>query len=574
MLHAVEGVADGRDRRALRLDADGNLLHRARIRRRLPASVIERRAQALALGLERSPAVLERLHLREPLLERLTRRAGLGLVRSDAGGRLADLLHEPFDALGSLLGARPQRVQLRAGVDLVPVRRVRLALLVVPAVFKPPQLLACLGERRLDRGCTLGRLGRSLAQRAKLALALENAGVRVLVSGHPQPALADPDAVAGDDGFARPEPAPQCQRFGESIHGRHASKQPRETPWAADLGGQAGRHRLRGAFERHEADAARAESVDHLGNRIEAVDADGLEVVAQNGLDGALPARLDLDLLGHPRTAGKPVPRQPLHDAALDLPERRLLQRLERHQPAPRLLCRVARGVEVGAQRAFASPCGMERLQGARDRRLQARNAFPASLLKRRGARGLGLEVDRRQRLTVPLQPLALRKQAVQAQLELLYAGPFDQRLARRRRGRRAELLPSGLPLLHRLLGGCERGPRGLLGGPGRVEFRLALGHHGGQLVELLLVAGKEDARLVERGRDRFEVVAQAVAQLARVAQRLLAARGLGTSLIVATLDAAQLVVALGMQRAGALDPGFAAAKRRDRCLHRKLPLA
>jgi hypothetical protein len=170
-----------------------------------------------------------------------------------------------------------------------------------------------------------------------------------LAAGDAHPVAAEPDAVPRDDGLAGAKRLAPRNRIGQRFDGQDALEQTRNDGRALDARGQrSGRCRracLAACFGDRE--LAGAQRVDRLGNSFDAVDADGLQVAAQRGLDGALPALVDLELLRKPRPRIQAAARKPFRGAGLALAERRLLHGFDRQEFT-------ARGLELGL-------CGVQR---------------------------------------------------------------------------------------------------------------------------------------------------------------------------------------------------------------------
>ena len=83
------------------------------------------------------------------------------------------------------------------------------------------------------------------------------------------------------------------------------------------------------------------------GNRIDALDADGLQIRPEHGLDRSLPTGLDDEILRQPAPLVERLRLQPAIDLLGGLAERDFLQRLERREPAAIGLQALAQLIEV-----------------------------------------------------------------------------------------------------------------------------------------------------------------------------------------------------------------------------------
>ena len=87
---------------------------------------------------------------------------------------------------------------------------------------------------------------------------------------------------------------------------------------------------------------AAIEAAEQLGDTVQAIDADRLQIRSQHGLDRALPAVIDPQLLRDTRLVVQRMRLQPLGHACRSLAERRLLQGLGRYLGTEGLLPLVA----------------------------------------------------------------------------------------------------------------------------------------------------------------------------------------------------------------------------------------
>ena len=171
------------------------------------------------------PARLVRLHRLERDFELAARGARVRLRRADLGGELGRLGREARQPFARLLFAGRQRAELRAQVDVAAVQTIDRFLSAVARFIERRDSRARLEERTLaflER--PLGRADRR-TDRAQFLLAFDDAGVHVLVAADAQPVPADPDAVAGDDGFAGRKRGAARQRLVETVDRVDAAQQ-------------------------------------------------------------------------------------------------------------------------------------------------------------------------------------------------------------------------------------------------------------------------------------------------------------------------------------------------------------
>ena len=293
----------------------------------------KRAANRLALELEFRPALFVSLHRLECRFQLLARGAGIGLRRVDFAGKLARLGGQAREPIGGLLGARLQRLKLAAQIDVTAVQPVGQLLGLVARLVELLDAAAGGSKSRIAfTQATLG--GRQLfAQRTNFLLALDDAGMRILVAADAQPVAANPDTIASDHRLARRQRGAARERLVEPLDRVDAAQQRLKCPRTRDLRDQLGRRTgARGAARvlTHKGDLTDGQVPDQGSNGVEAIDANGFEVTAEHGLDRARPGRFDTQLLCQPRARGQRVSRQPVDHLAFDCAERRLLQRLER----------------------------------------------------------------------------------------------------------------------------------------------------------------------------------------------------------------------------------------------------
>ncbi len=146
------------------------------------------------------------------------------------------------------------------------------------------------------------------AQRLQPVFALDDAGMGILATADPDPALAHPLSGAGDDRLAGGQRAAQAQRVGQRLTGEHALE------LAGDRGRSPGDFRgqrlravgtgiRRALLDQRDAAAASFSSAASTSSRRSTQD--GFEIVAEGGFDRAVPAVGHVQLLGH-AVAGPP----------------------------------------------------------------------------------------------------------------------------------------------------------------------------------------------------------------------------------------------------------------------------
>ena len=262
---------------------------------------------------------------------------------------------------------------------------------------------------RLHRATRCRVLTRRAATRScrSCLLALDHARVRVAVAADAQPVATDPDPVARDHRLAGRQPRPQRQRLGRSRRRRCRRTAPRARPGPARAhagtrraDASAARLALPAAKKRH---GAGVQAAEHPATA-SIVDADGLEVVAERGLDRALPAR---STRAAARAAALPAsPRDLSHSTTCAL-------RLARAPPAagpratrsPSRLQRLAtRGLRGFGQLALAAARSACSCRDAVPRRCDAPSSTAAARLLLPAARlaaSCADDVRRRQRVAL-----------------------------------------------------------------------------------------------------------------------------------------------------------------------------
>jgi hypothetical protein len=438
-------------------------------------------------------------------------------------------------------------------------------------------LLSQAIEPGLDRPMSLLQLLQLRALATQRLLALDDALVMILVAADAQPVVPDPDTVTRDHGVPRLEPCPQRQRLRQIVCGHDVAEQPVETRRAADMLAQTagdGAPRRAPGGGREKAHAALVEPAEYPRNVVDRIDADGLEIRAEHGLDRTLPAGVDIELLGETRPAGKPARRQPLDHLPPRLPERRALQRLERDDPPLGRQSLAPRRLHGLGELPLALPFGLQ---------LRYELLHPPPLIVRGGARRLLVRFGRgdarghvggRKPLELAGRALLLCEHAANVVFQFL--DPDTLRLGACRAGaqRLIERLPAVLPVVRGLIGGGERRRGGLLCGPRRRKSRAQLGERGGQLRCLLRIAPALQDCFLERLDELLELLTLPGAQLPGMLDRLFGARDFCTDLVVASLHRRQLVGLPGVFGARPLDRCFERALLRERGLKQEIALA
>jgi hypothetical protein len=456
---AFEARRNGLQSRALRLDLDRHFLRAVAIGLRLRALERQVLAQLLALMLQVDARGFEFRHRIHAFLQACTR------FRNSAGAtlivalQLFSLRADAAHAFGGLLGLRPQRARLRVRVAGDTMQPVDLFLVHVATLLVLRQLRARIGEVRLRLvPLTLG-VGDDVAQRAHLFLAADDAGMHVFVAADTQPLAPDPDTVARNDRLAAQQRAPLVERLGQCVDGDDAGQQRRDRSWTLHTRQQpAGVDLLRtGAASREERNRADLQRFEPARDRVDRIDGNCFEVRAEHGLDCALPALLDDELLSQARTLDQRIRAQPLSYLALRQTERGLLQSLQRHQAPLRVLQLLATAIVRGDELALALTQPLHFLGGLAQLIGCALAGNANLLLLGLQRREASVDFRRAQLRELALQALTLRDQTGQLVYQLLDARALDLRLFAGRPRVAIEFFPALLPVLHRLFGLSQR---------------------------------------------------------------------------------------------------------------------
>src|SRR5256884_8133107 len=177
---------------------------------------------------------------------------------------------------------------------------------------------------------------------------LESPGPRVGAAADAQPVAADPLARGRDEGASVDEAAARRERLAERFGRRHRGEPRDDRRRTLDVGGERLRLSTAGAFAAlHQGESPGGETGERARELLQPLDAHGLQVVAERGLDGALPARLDFEIRREPRPRGEARTAPPPRGLPRMNRERRRLQRLERGELAARRFPRAARALQA-----------------------------------------------------------------------------------------------------------------------------------------------------------------------------------------------------------------------------------
>ncbi len=248
---------------------------------------------------------------------------------------------------------------------------------------------------------------------------------------------------------------------------------------------------------------------------IQSIDAHGLEIVPEGGLDSPLPAAIDLERLSNPLPLAQPHAIEPLRRLPRVMGQRRLLQSLQRGQLATGPFALTACRFQPLFELQLFRPERMHALQGRRQRLGQLlAGAAGLRLLLAQQTQVL-VEFLRRERVALQRETVSLRREPPQLVLELLDARPLDlSRLVGGAQGP-VEFFPAPLPVLQLFLGRDEGFRGGLLGEPHLFQFRLEAGNLLPQPGHLEFIALDMGAQVIE-SRDRLaKICALALTQLA-----------------------------------------------------------
>ena len=575
LAHAPEAHRHRALGRTARLDPHLQLARRRLCRLRLGARGAEGRAPLLALTAERALALLEfasqclraRQLGRGPCESLLGRRA---LVRHRAG-----VLPQPLAPQARLLGVRAACLEQPDETCVFLVRALQRRLRLLATRFRLRQLRARRGELALRLGeLCIGRRGCG-TQPLEAMLAPEHPGARLRSPAHPQPVAPHPFAFARDQRASRGERRARPQRIPERFGRRHRGEPRAHRRRTRHVGGER-RLEARGgrAATLDQRDLAGGELPERTRHLLQALDAHGLEIVAEDGFDSPLPAALDLECGREPRPRRESGAAQPLPGLSGMVGERRRLQGLERGELGTRLLARRARLLQVLLGGQLGGALCLQMRLGRRERRGELLGGSARLLFLQRQARQLLAALLFAHSVLLGGQALSLRGELPQLIFQLLDARPFHLRGLIRVAHRPGVRLPALLPVLQRLLARLEDRARALLGVLRRLERGREVRDLRAQRLELALIALEVRAQITERGMGLGEIGALALAQFARVLDRLLEARDLGADLVVAALHHRQPLAVCGVRRALLLDRAFRGALLGECALHDELALA
>ncbi len=499
-------------------------------------------ATLFALGLEREALGIETFQLGAGAGELVARtREGIASPRAVGIDLRAFGLQALAPQLG-FLGAGAQSFELTQCVGMRTVRGGDARLGGIALAFG---LLDCLAQARhalLRVAYAAFQLGRQSAQHLEALLAFDHAGMRVPAARDAQPVAPHPLTGTRDNGLVALERMTLLQGAAQVWGSEHPGQAPQHRSRSLDVRGQRVGGRLARRALLDERDLAGAERRKRVIQRVEPIDTHRVEIVTDHHLDGALPARVDADLLGRTCAAGEARFLQPGARIAIGSAERGLLQRLERHLLGLSAIALVARTLEarfrfalLATQRLHARQLSAQRLR----QRLvvAARIRFTIREPAQRGAGVARDEVFQLDGDAVRMLP-----EATQLVLELLHARALDLGGLVRAAERTIEFLPALLPRMQRLLGLFQGRRTALLLAAERCGLRLELRDLTAQPLLLLFVARDLRADLAQHAGGLRELHPPPLTQLARVLQRLLRARDLRAERVAAPLHLAQAV--------------------------------
>jgi hypothetical protein len=264
-------------------------------------------------------------------------------ARLDRLGQLRQLRVDPFDPVARRIQPALLALQLPGEFRDAAVRQVQRALDVLALLFGGQCLVAQRTDLRVEFALALRQRFDPRAQRLDLLLAQQRALLGRARAQHPHPAGTQALAVAGDDRFARAQPRQHRARIGEGFGGVQPGQQPADRGRPAHFRGQ--RRRRAGhvvLIRGHQGQPAFSQFAQRVDQRLGRLDQDALDQLPERGFDRVLPARFHLQLPAHARGRIQPAPAQPFHRRTLLLPERGVLQRFQRRQPAAHVLAVLA----------------------------------------------------------------------------------------------------------------------------------------------------------------------------------------------------------------------------------------
>ena len=512
-------------------------------------------------------------HCRAALRLALLDRADEGLLLR---GQIRDRAVErpgPLPRLIELCATRAE-LGLRVREQILATRGLGLRLRA--SFLQPLQLEAGVGLGLRDLVGPARSGLRAFAEAFDLVAAGDDADLRIVAAIHAQPAPADPDSFARDERLAVGEVVAARDRVLDGLGNAHADKKRRDGCRRLHVPEQrvATRRRGRSAIGLDQRQTAFRQIRQRTGNRIDALDAHGLQIGPEHGLDRSFPTGLDDELLSQPAPLIERLRLQPTIDLFGGLAERPFLQRLERREPAAIGLEALAELVEVRgdpllllAQLLNLRPNGFQSACG-----ILARGAQPL-FLRNQCVEPL-LDVGEAQCLPFVVVPLLFLLQPLPLSSELLEARVLDMNRALRGREILADALPLRARLLHGPLGVLEVLLRAALNGVRLLEARLQLAQNALELLELDLIARDVRVDLGDLLIGALQVLGLALDEILTMLQRLLEARDLAADPVVAALHGAEALVAVGELHAQLLDRGFGGTLRRDGGLERDLLLA
>src|SRR5690606_1284713 len=298
---------------------------------------------------------------------------------------------------------------------------------------------------------------------------------------------------------------------------------------------------------------ALTEAVDRVVKGVQRRQADGVQVRAQHGLHRLLPARLHPQLFGQQRGTVEALLAQPLLYATA-LIQRCLLQRLQRSQAPTLALDLTAADILLLRQRSekvtFLGQ-GIGQVVKTELVALTAHLQFGQLLVDL-----FQLSVERAGRQPGPLllQALDPLTEALDALLKVTYARLLHFRLLARRQGLLVELVPTGLPTLHRRFGFHQAGRIVLVRRGGQFQLRLDGIQLRTQITEQGLVLDQVALRLLPGLLGLRQIITHLALTVAVELQHLFDATDVRTDAVIARLGLIETLVQLGMPVALFLD--------------------
>ena len=352
--HALQRLRQGDDLRALRFDRQCQRVRGfARFARGSPGLVAGFGERA-AFGIERLARAFELRHLRDRVLELRTGLARLFATGVERGHQLRHVGIDALDAVARRIQPALLALQLPGQFRHAAVGVVGSALRILALLFGGEQAVAPGGDAALEFGFTVLQVGDLAAQRLDLAFAQQGALLGRAGTQDAYPAGTEALALAGDDRFAvaqlRQHRARIGQRFGRVQFRQQATDRDRPLHFRR----QRGRRECDGiVLRRNQRQATFAEFAERIDQGFRRLDQHAFDQLAERAFDRVLPARFDHQLFADARGGIESALAQPFGRRALLLPERGVLQRLQRRQPAARGLRLLADFRQLGLRGAL-----------------------------------------------------------------------------------------------------------------------------------------------------------------------------------------------------------------------------